>query len=145
MFRSHLEFSDDFESTESHRATPSVRSSPGEIDALIIIDRRVDMITPLLTQLTYEGLMDEVLTIRNSHIEIPASLLASPNAQAPTPSAPAVTVSTSADKPKKHQLGSATDPILSSLRDLNFSSVGRQLSRIAHRLDQDYKVTAFRQ
>ena len=34
-------------------------------DALIVIDRRVDMITPLLTQLTYEGLIDEVVHITN--------------------------------------------------------------------------------
>ena len=34
-------------------------------DSLIIIDRRVDMITPLLTQLTYEGLIDEVIRIRH--------------------------------------------------------------------------------
>jgi hypothetical protein len=34
-------------------------------DSLIVIDRRVDMITPLLTQLTYEGLIDEVIHIRN--------------------------------------------------------------------------------
>ena len=34
-------------------------------DSLIVIDRRVDMITPLLTQLTYEGLIDEVVHITN--------------------------------------------------------------------------------
>ena len=35
------------------------------IDSLIIIDRRVDLITPLLTQLTYEGLVDELFGIKN--------------------------------------------------------------------------------
>src|SRR6266704_319987 len=35
------------------------------MDCLIILDRRVDMITPLLTQLTYEGLVDEVFGIKN--------------------------------------------------------------------------------
>jgi hypothetical protein len=34
-------------------------------DSLIIIDRRVDMISPLLTQLTYEGLIDEIIHIKN--------------------------------------------------------------------------------
>jgi Sec1 family protein len=34
-------------------------------DSLIVIDRRVDMITPLLTQLTYEGLIDEIIHIKN--------------------------------------------------------------------------------
>ena len=40
--------------------TPSNR-----LDALVVLDRRVDMITPLLTQLTYEGLIDETLGIKN--------------------------------------------------------------------------------
>ena len=34
-------------------------------DSLIIVDRRVDMITPFLTQLTYEGLIDEIIHIKN--------------------------------------------------------------------------------
>jgi hypothetical protein len=36
-----------------------------KIDSLIILDRHVDMITPLLTQLTYEGLVDELIGIKN--------------------------------------------------------------------------------
>lgn len=36
-----------------------------KIDSLIILDRQVDMITPLLTQLTYEGLIDELIGIKN--------------------------------------------------------------------------------
>lgn len=43
--------------------TPDTPSS--NFDSLIVIDRRVDMITPLLTQLTYEGLIDELLGIKN--------------------------------------------------------------------------------
>lgn len=34
-------------------------------DSLVVIDRRVDMITPLLTQLTYEGLIDEIVHIKH--------------------------------------------------------------------------------
>jgi hypothetical protein len=33
----------------------------GGVDTLILLDRRVDMATPMCTQLTYEGLLDEVL------------------------------------------------------------------------------------
>lgn len=36
-----------------------------KFDSLIVIDRKADMITPLLTQLTYEGLIDEVIGIKN--------------------------------------------------------------------------------
>lgn len=47
-------------------ATPS--STPlanGTIDSMIVLDRQVDMVTPMCTQLTYEGLVDEVIGIRN--------------------------------------------------------------------------------
>ena len=35
-----------------------------EIDNLVLIDRHVDMITPMCTQLTYEGLIDEMFGIK---------------------------------------------------------------------------------
>ncbi|KAG2050639.1 Sec1-like protein [Suillus hirtellus] len=108
-------------------------------DSLIIIDRTVDMITPLLTQLTYEGLIDEFIGLKNS------SLLALP--AVPNPSNPNATPSGSAsvtplinEKTKKHHLSTSTDPLLAELRDLNFSSVGKRLSKVAHRLDEDYKA-----
>ena len=37
-------------------------------DSLVVIDRRIDMITPLLTQLTYEGLIDEIVHIKNCKV-----------------------------------------------------------------------------
>ncbi|EPQ61414.1 hypothetical protein GLOTRDRAFT_82875 [Gloeophyllum trabeum ATCC 11539] len=118
-----------------------------KIDSLIILDRRTDMITPLLTQLTYEGLIDEMLGIKNSHVEVPASLLAPPNPPA-NPNASSTSASTSGlqavplskEKKKKHHLTTANDPLLAELRDLNFASVGKKLNRIAHRLDEDYKA-----
>ncbi len=38
----------------------------GDVSELILIDRESDLITPMLTQLTYEGLIDEIFRIRNS-------------------------------------------------------------------------------
>ena len=40
-----------------------------QFDTLIIIDRTVDLTTPVVTQLTYEGLIDEFYGI--SHSEFP--------------------------------------------------------------------------
>ncbi|KAL6304888.1 Sec1-like protein [Sparassis latifolia] len=118
------------------------------MDSLIIIDRGADMITPLLTQLTYEGLIDELIGIKNSHVELPASLLTPPSA--PNPVEPSASTSTQASTPsapsllkekkKKHHLTTSTDPLLAELMDLNFSSVGRKLNQVAHRLDEDYKL-----
>ncbi|TFK41895.1 Sec1-like protein [Crucibulum laeve] len=119
-----------------------------KFDSLIVLDRRVDMITPLLTQLTYEGLMDELIGIKNSHVEVPASLLTPPapgpsNPPAASTSQPATTpavVPVKKEQKKKHHLTTATDPLFAELRDLNFSSVGRKLNTVARRLDEDYKT-----
>ncbi|KAI0304598.1 Sec1-like protein, partial [Russula brevipes] len=114
-------------------------------DSLIVIDRRVDMITPLLTQLTYEGLIDEVIHIRNSHIEVPASLLNVPSSANPTAaglgsSSAAPAPALVQEKKRKHHLTASTDPIFAELRDLNFASVGRRLNKAARRLDDDYRA-----
>jgi vacuolar protein sorting-associated protein 33A len=47
-----------------------LRSMSDKLDCLIVIDRRVDLVTPLLTQLTYEGLVDEVMGIKNCKAEL---------------------------------------------------------------------------
>jgi hypothetical protein len=45
------------------------------IDSLIIVDREVDFPTVLLTQLTYEGLIDEVFNITANQTEIDSSII----------------------------------------------------------------------
>ncbi|EIM83622.1 Sec1-like protein [Stereum hirsutum FP-91666 SS1] len=119
-----------------------------KFDSLIVLDRKVDMITPLLTQLTYQGLIDEVVGIKNSHVEVPVSLLNAPaNPPGPSTSPSASTAASTApahalakEKKRKHHLTAANDPILAELRDLNFAVVGKRLNRIAHRLDEDFKA-----
>ncbi|KAJ3559761.1 hypothetical protein NM688_g132 [Phlebia brevispora] len=118
-----------------------------KFDSLIILDRRVDMITPLLTQLTYEGLIDELIGIKNSHVELPVSLISPPAIPNPsaaggasTSTAPPPATSLTKEKKKKHHLTSATDPLLAELQDLNFSAVGKKLNQVARRLDEDYKL-----
>ncbi|KAG6813982.1 hypothetical protein H0H92_004475 [Tricholoma furcatifolium] len=132
-------------SSKDTAMTPSEK-----IDSLIVIDRRVDMITPFLTQLTYEGLIDELVGIKNSHVELPASLVSPPaptpaitSTAAPPTSPPTSNVPISSlkkDAKKKLHLSTTTDPLFEELRDLNFSAVGRKLNAVARRLDQDYKT-----
>jgi vacuolar protein sorting-associated protein 33A len=138
----------------------SVTSISGEFDALIIIDRRVDMITPMLTQLTYEGLIDESLSIKNcmlpftytsihhyidlilpAYVLLPATLVTPPapslaSGQSPTSTAALSTTPVQAEKKKKYQLSSSTDPLFGELRDLHFAMIGTKLSSVAHRHDQ---------
>ncbi|KAI0073963.1 Sec1-like protein [Panus rudis PR-1116 ss-1] len=128
-------------------ANKMLNQASEKFDALIVLDRRVDMITPLLTQLTYEGLIDEMFGIKNSHVEVPASLLAPPNplgqsnagaSSSANANAPASALTK--EKKKKHHLTTATDPLFGELRDLNFSAVGKKLNQVARRLDEDYKM-----
>ncbi|KAI0660674.1 Sec1-like protein [Cubamyces menziesii] len=129
--------------TDTHLNAPSET-----MDSLIILDRRVDMISPLLTQLTYEGLIDELIGIKNSHVELPVSLVAPPTAPSQGEASSSTAPSTSAvpatsltkEKKRKHHLTSATDPLLSELQDLNFSAVGKKLNQVARRLEEDYKL-----
>lgn len=44
--------------------------SAEKVDALIIIDRSVDWVTPMCTQLTYEGMLDEFMGIKNCTSEV---------------------------------------------------------------------------
>ncbi len=59
---------------QSPKAANNAREEPqpgsSKIDSLIILDRRVDMITPFLTQLTYEGLVDELIGIKNCKLSL---------------------------------------------------------------------------
>jgi len=122
------------------------------------------MITPMLTQLTYEGLIDEHLSIKNcmisfnytltrrcidqmlpAHVLLPA-ILVTPPAPGPGPGPASTSTSTlstipvQAEKKKKYQLSSSSDPLFGELRDLNFAVIGSKLSSVAHRLDNDYQV-----
>lgn len=80
-----------------------------------------------------------------AHVELPVSLLTPPNAQnnpntASTSQPSAAPITAKRENKKKHHLTTSTDPLYAELRDLNFSAVGKKLSKVAHRLDENYKV-----
>ncbi|KAF9172590.1 hypothetical protein BGX20_005287 [Mortierella sp. AD010] len=110
------------------------------IDSLIIIDRSVDMVTPLCTQLTYEGLIDEIFHIKNSFVEVDASLTTT----APVQAGAGASGSTSSGsgtvlgKKKKVPLNGG-DKLFGELRDLNFAVVGGLLNKVAKRINADYE------
>lgn len=80
-----------------------------------------------------------------AHVELPVSLLAPPNPQSTTGAAstsqtPAASITVKKENKKKHHFTTTTDPLYAEIRDLNFSNVGRKLNKVAHTLDQNYKV-----
>ncbi|KAI8908166.1 Sec1-like protein [Powellomyces hirtus] len=115
--------------------TSSIFPNQSEIDSLIVIDRNVDLVTPLCTQLTYEGLIDEVLGIRSTFVEVEAAAVGAP-APGSTTAAPSNAIQ--APKMKKAPLN-GSDPLFTQLRDLNFAVVGGLLSQVARRIHDDYE------
>ncbi|VUC28355.1 unnamed protein product [Clonostachys rosea] len=120
------------DSSEANRAglTPSTTN-----DSVIIIDREVDFVTPLLTQLTYEGLIDEVFEIQNNQTKVDTAIVGAP-AQSQSSAA------TPQSRKRTIQLDSS-DKLYDQLRDANFAIVGSLLNKVARRLQQvqsDYET-----
>ncbi|KAL9604803.1 MAG: hypothetical protein Q9219_000251 [cf. Caloplaca sp. 3 TL-2023] len=123
--------------TEENAAASRLGMMPSAtIESLIIIDREVDMATPLLTQLTYEGLIDEMFGIKHNQAEIDASIISQvPGQQTKTQSgAPQQQQSLK----RKIQLDSS-DKLYLQLRDANFAIVGPLLNKVARRLAGEYE------
>jgi len=105
-------------------------SVPPQFDTLIILDRQVDLISPLITQLTYEGLIDECFEINNTCIKLPSDKFAN---QAQDSSDSSETKST-----KTIPLNS-NDEIYADLRDKNFNAVGPTLSKKAKAISAQFE------
>jgi len=110
------------------------------VDNLIIVDREVDFATALLTQLTYEGLIDETFGIRYNQAEVDTSVIgAGPQSQ----SSGVVPQNAPGGNPgamkRKIQLDSS-DKLYPELRDANFAVVGPLLNKTARRLQSDYET-----
>lgn len=131
------------------------------IDQLVVIDRMSDPLTPLLTQLTYEGLIDEFYGVsESSQADLPSSVVSPPSQQQQQQQqhqAPAAQLQLSqqvqdpvdgehvsgqhgvgVDR-KKVALGGETDQLFHTIRDSNFSIVGQTLNKVARQLQTDYE------
>lgn len=103
------------------------------VENLIIIDREVDFLTPLSTQLTYRGLLDEAFGVSNNQIEVDSAVLGGAAApQQDRGNSPAPTAAT-----KRKVALDASDKLFPELRDENFATIGPTLNRTARRLQAD--------
>ncbi|XP_063000469.1 vacuolar protein sorting-associated protein 33A [Elgaria multicarinata webbii] len=91
-------------------------------DTLLLLDRNVDLISPLATQLTYEGLIDEIYGIQNTYVKLPPEKFAPKKQGEGGKDLPT--------EPKKLQLNSAEE-LYAEIRDKNFNAVGSVLSKRA--------------
>ncbi|CAO3702095.1 unnamed protein product [Rhizopus stolonifer] len=121
---------------QASKSNSLLNSISNHVDQIIIIDRNVDLVTPLCTQLTYEGLIDETMSIKHCFVELDANLV---NANNPTASkGPPAAPSTSPNKKKKYVLNSS-DKLFGQLRDHNFAVVGGILNKVAKRINENYE------
>lgn len=127
---------------DADEASTQYTSMPSTtIEQLIIIDRDVDFATPMLTQLTYEGLVDELIGIKHNRAEIDSSIVGAapqqrPQAGGSSATSPPPTVRQGLKR--KIQLDSS-DNLYNELRASNFALIGPTLNKIARRLESDYE------
>lgn len=97
-----------------------------DIDALVVLDRTVDLATPLLTQLTYEGLIDDVMGISSGFLNVDSSWVGAAQ-------------SAGSGASRRVRLDGNEDPLFESIRDDNFAIVGEKLHAAAKELSKDYE------
>uniref|UniRef100_A0A1D1ZIJ7 Vacuolar protein sorting-associated protein 33 n=1 Tax=Anthurium amnicola TaxID=1678845 RepID=A0A1D1ZIJ7_9ARAE len=92
-----------------------------EINTLILLDREVDMFTPMCLPLTYEGILDEILRINNGSVELDASIMGAQQ-----------------DGKKMKVPLNSSDKLYKEIRDLQFGVVMQILREKAMSMKQDY-------
>ncbi|GFF98762.1 vacuolar protein sorting-associated protein 33A [Aspergillus udagawae] len=108
-------------------------------ESLIIIDREVDFGTPLLTQLTYEGLIDEFVGIKNNQADVDTAIVGANSVPQAQESSKAPQQTLKHGQKRKIQLDSS-DQLFSQVRDANFAIVGDILNKVARRLESEYET-----
>ena len=98
-----------------------------EIDNLVLIDRSVDMVTPMCTQLTYEGLIDEFFHIKYGAVSLDGAV-----------------VRKEAGNSYLHPLNS-TDTIFTEMRNFNYGVLRPFITARGQEIDQYYKASPLEQ
>ncbi|XP_013189640.1 vacuolar protein sorting-associated protein 33A [Amyelois transitella] len=94
------------------------------IDQLLLIDRAVDLASVMTTQMTYEGLIDELYGIKSSTVSFPGHKFVSPDD--PTPEV--------TGREKKRIILNSSEELFAELRDCSFTEVGPLLSKKVHQI-----------
>lgn len=102
---------------------PALSTQSAKIGALVIIDRSVDLVTPLSMQLTYQGLIDEVIGIKHGFVEVEAGW---------------VDAQKGSTTKRRYRLDGGSDALFDTVRDANFAAVGEVLHQTARTISEDY-------
>ena len=100
---------------------------PPEIDTLILLDRDVDLITPMCTPLTYEALIDELIGITNTYVSV--------ETESDRSSSPVGGGSDRGPKPQKTLIPlNSNDALFAEIRNFNIAVLMKFLNDRAKRL-----------
>ncbi|MDP2439063.1 MAG: Sec1 family protein, partial [archaeon] len=121
-------------------------SNIANIHRLILVDRTVDLVTPLLTQHTYEGLLDEVFEIRHGSVKVSkkTACLEADAPPIPDSSKPgSINPSSSSSSPSPPQDEAmiqvplnSSDALFKQIRDLNIAAIPSFLKQKATEIKQ---------
>ena len=107
---------------------------------LIVIDRTIDLLSPLCTQLTYEGLIDEISHIHVGTIKFTPSTKPAPSSSNSNPSiSPSPSPSSPPPVAKIQVALNSKDKLFGRLRNSHFENVAPILNATAHQIDDTYK------
>ncbi|KAI2495187.1 hypothetical protein MHU86_19326 [Fragilaria crotonensis] len=108
---------------EQHLAGQSSYEIPAEnVRAMMVIDRKVDMLTPMLTPLTYEGLLDQVVGIDCGFLKVNVQVINPDDAE-----------------PEQVALGvNGSDALYMEVRDQHVEKFGSFLQNQAKALQQSH-------
>ena len=110
-----------FQLMNNLKETDSTYETPPKtlVSDLILFDRRTDLVTPLCSQLTYEGILDDVFGIKVGFVEFDSSVT---------------------DRTKSVKvLVDSSDPVFRIIRSQHFSVANVTLGQIARELDAEFK------
>ena len=101
---------------EAHQVGALHQEGGSQITELILFDRMCDYITPLCSQLTYEGILDDTFGVKSGFVEIGEEVMGK----------------------NVKVLLNARDPVYKIIRSMHFSSVPSVLSTISKELKLNY-------
>ena len=72
------------QNTQQTTSPTTTQKDESDVTAIILLDRKVDLVTPMVTPLTYEGLLDDVFGIHTGYINITDPAILDPSREKTT-------------------------------------------------------------
>jgi len=133
------EYMDAQEANNDSGAATIAAPESEDIGAMLVIDRKVDLVTPLMTPLTYEGLLDDVLGVDCSFLTVDATIINPDDDQDETP--PPDSSNSGAGK-KEREIADipvhGSDTLYAEVRDQHVEKFGSFLQNQAKALKESH-------